>query len=186
MNSTNHATVRRIGPDDVDTELVEQTARLLAELVAGGAALGWVDSPSHGEVGALVRDVGAAAAAGDACLAVAWIGEELVGLGYWRRYTRPTHYPHADMEKIAVAADQHGRGLGRLLTNELIHAATEAGIEVLTLDFRGDNHPAAALYRSLGFREYGRLPQFVAVGPARYDKIFYALDLRGGAAVETR
>ncbi len=66
----------------------------------------------------------------------------------------------------------------------LIDTAFEAGIEVLTLDFRGDNGSAAALYRSLGFTEYGRLPRFVAVGPARYDKVFYALDLC--TAPETR
>jgi hypothetical protein len=30
----------------------------------------------------------------------------------------------------------------------------------------------------LGFREYGRLPDFVAVGARRYDKVFCVLDLR--------
>lgn len=61
---------------------------------------------------------------------------------------------------------------------ELISTAVSAGIEVLTLDFRGDNVRAAKLYQSLGFTEYGRLPRFVAVGAARYDKVLYALDLR--------
>ncbi|MFC7532878.1 hypothetical protein [Actinoplanes sp. GCM10030250] len=49
---------------------------------------------------------------------------------------------------------------------------------VLTLDLRGDNSGAAALYRSAGFHQYGRLERFVAVGGARYDKLLYALDLR--------
>jgi ribosomal protein S18 acetylase RimI-like enzyme len=46
------------------------------------------------------------------------------------------------------------------------------------LDARGDNGNALRLYRSLGFTEYGRLPDFVAVGDRRYDKVFLMLDLR--------
>jgi len=155
-----------------------QAATLLRGLVAGGAALGWVDPPEPGEVGGLLREVAAASAGGDASLIGAWIGTSLAGVGYWRRYARPTHRPHADIEKVAVAPHCQGRGIGRLLMTELVRSATQAGIEVLTLDFRGDNERAARLYQSLGFTEYGRLPRFVAVGPARYDKIFYARDLR--------
>jgi ribosomal protein S18 acetylase RimI-like enzyme len=157
-----------------------QAARLMRALVAGGAALGWVEPPEPGEVAGLLRDVAVASASGDACLTGAWIGAGLAGLGYWRRYARPTHRPHADIEKVAVAADCQGRGIGRLLMAELVADAIRAGIEVLTLDFRGDNERAARLYRSLGFAEYGRLAAFVAVGSARYDKVFYYRDLRDG------
>jgi ribosomal protein S18 acetylase RimI-like enzyme len=156
-----------------------QAAALLRGLVAGGAALGWVDPPEPAEVAGLLRAVAAAAERGDACLTGAWIGPSLAGLGYWQRYARPTHRPHADIEKVAVAPCYQGRGVGRLLMTELVCSAASAGIEVLTLDFRGDNERAARLYRSLGFTEYGRLPRFVAVGSARYDKVFYARDLRG-------
>ncbi|KJY19110.1 GCN5 family acetyltransferase, partial [Streptomyces sp. NRRL S-444] len=38
---------------------------------------------------------------------------------------------------------------------------------------------ALGLYRSLGFTEYGRLRDFVAVGDRRYDKVFSMQDLRG-------
>ncbi len=61
---------------------------------------------------------------------------------------------------------------------ELVEAATDAGVEVLTLDLRGDNIQAMALYESIGFKRYGPLERFVAVGARRYDKVFYALDLR--------
>lgn len=60
----------------------------------------------------------------------------------------------------------------------MIADARAAGIEVLTLDARGDNNAALGLYASLGFTEYGRLPDFVAVGDRRYDKVFCMLDLR--------
>lgn len=101
-----------------------------------------------------------------------------VGLGYWRRYARPTHRPHADLERIFVAPAHQGAGVGRALVQALLASAKAAGIEVLTLDLRADNTSALRLYESLGFVEYGRLERFVAVGDERYGKIFCALDLR--------
>lgn len=152
--------------------------RILAELVAGGAALGWVEPPAPDEVAELLEHVVAAVRAGDAALRGVYLADRLVGLGYWQRYARPTHRPHADLEKIAVAAGAHGLGLGRALTAALVEDARRAGIEVLTLDARGDNTRALRLYASLGFTEYGRLPRFVAVGARRYDKVFCMLDFR--------
>jgi ribosomal protein S18 acetylase RimI-like enzyme len=156
----------------------ESAHLILADLVSGGAALGWVEPPSRDEVAELLGRVVSAVRAGDAALRAAYLDRRLVGLGYWLRYARPTHRPHADLEKIAVAAAVHGRGIGRTLTGALISDARAAGIEVLTLYARGDNAGELNLYRSLGFTEYGRLRDFVAAGERRYDKVFYMLDFR--------
>lgn len=161
-----------------EARFAESAHRILAGLVRGGAALGWVEPPSRDEVAELLHHVVAAVHAGDGALRAACLGRRLVGLGYWLRYARPTHRPHADLEKLAVDSAAHGRGIGRTLTAALISDARRAGIEVLTLDARGDNGTALHLYRSLGFTEYGRLPDFVAVGERRYDKVFCMLDLR--------
>jgi ribosomal protein S18 acetylase RimI-like enzyme len=156
--------------DAAGESVVEAAQAIFAELVAGGAVLGWVDPPPKAEIAALL--------AGDGALRLAYSGDRLVGLGYWLRYERPTHRPHADLEKVAIASDAQGLGAGRLLTAALVDSAREAGIEVLTLDARGDNANALHLYRTLGFREYGRLPDFVAIGEKRYDKVFFMLDFR--------
>ncbi|MER7538858.1 GNAT family N-acetyltransferase [Streptomyces sp. NPDC097704] len=156
----------------------ESAHGILSDLVRGGAALGWVDPPTPDEVTELVDHVLSAVRAGDAALRVACLDGRIVGLGYWVRYARPTHRPHADLEKIAVDAGVQGLGVGRALTAALVEDARRAGIEVLTLDARGDNANALHLYRSLGFTEYGRLPDFVAVGERRYDKVFCMLDFR--------
>ncbi|MFF3608982.1 GNAT family N-acetyltransferase [Streptomyces sp. NPDC002463] len=156
----------------------ESAHGILSDLVRGGAALGWVDPPTPDEVTELVGHVLSAVRAGDAALRVACLDGRIVGLGYWVRYARPTHRPHADLEKIAVDAGAQGLGVGRALTAALVEDARQAGIEVLTLDARGDNANALHLYRSLGFTEYGRLPDFVAVGEHRYDKVFCMLDFR--------
>ncbi|MEY9847811.1 N-acetyltransferase family protein [Streptacidiphilus sp. MAP5-3] len=171
--------IRELAADpELEAGFAEAAHAILAELVGGGAALGWVEPPSRAEVAGLLDDVASAAQVGDASLRAAYVDRQLVGLGYWLRYARPTHRPHADLEKIAVAAAAHGHGIGRALTAALVADARAAGIEVLTLDARGDNVNALQLYRSLGFTEYGRLPDFVAVGDRRYDKVFCMLDLR--------
>ncbi|MEY9861846.1 ribosomal protein S18 acetylase RimI-like enzyme [Catenulispora sp. GAS73] len=162
----------------VAEDVVDAAQGILADLVAGGAALGWVEPPSKPAVAELLAKVSAASRAGDAALRLAYSGDRLLGLGYWLRYERPTHRPNADLEKLAIASDAQGMGVGRLLTAALVDSARAAGIEVLTLDARGDNANALHLYRTLGFREYGRLPGFVAVGERRYDKVFYMLDFR--------
>ncbi|GIE87054.1 GNAT family N-acetyltransferase [Actinoplanes regularis] len=174
-----YSEVRLIGTGGLTRSETETVAELLHGLVAGGAALGWVSPPAPDEVAVLLADVTAGIGPGDAALAVAYVEEAPVGFGYWRRYERPTHRVNADLEKIAVAPEHQGAGLGRTLTTVLIAAAVQHSIEVLTLDLRGDNARAVALYESLGFRRYGTLENFVARGPARYDKLFYALDLRG-------
>ena len=158
--------------------LAESAHRILADLVGRGAALGWLDPPSSDEVAELLDHVVRAVEAGDGALRAAYLDRRLVGLGYWLRYTRPTHRPHADLEKVAVDHAVHGRGIGRALTAALVDDARAAGVEVLTLDARGDNANAQRLYRSLGFIEYGRLRDFVAVGQQRYDKVCYLLDFR--------
>ena len=167
--------VRVAGPGEPADEEIAAAAALLRDLVAGGAALGWVEPPPAGEVRALLTEV---AADPDAVLVLASDDDGLAGLGYWRRYQRPTHRPHADVEKVAVAPSRQGRGVGRRLMTALIAEARAARVEVLTLDLRGDNERAAALYESLGFHRYGRLERFVAVGDRRWDKLLYALDLR--------
>lgn len=168
------------GPDELDDRIVRQVMALVVDLVAAGAAIGWVDPPSTDEVGALLVSVAEDVETGDAALFLARVDEAVVGFGYWRRYEHPTHRPQADLEKVAVRADQQRRGLGRWLMTSLIDQARADEIEQLTLDLRADNAAAISLYASLGFREYGRLPGFIAVGDRRYERILCVLDLRGG------
>lgn len=166
------------GPEGLDDRVVREVMALVVDLVAAGAALGWVDPPSTDEVRALLSSVAEDVELGDAGLALARVDGAVVGFGYWRRYARPTHRPQADLERVAVRADQHRRGLGRKLTAALVQQARLEQVEQLTLDLRADNAAAISLYASMGFREYGRLPGFVAVGNHRYDKILCVLDLR--------
>ena len=166
-----------LGPGPSDRVVGEVTA-LLDELVSGGAALGWVNPPPREEVAQLLADICRATAQQNADIIEARVDDSLVGFGYWRRYARATHWPHADLERVAVASGMQRRGIGRTITSSLLDSALAAGIEQMTLDLRGDNLAAAAMYGSLGFREYGRLTDFVAVGERRYDKVLMVKRLR--------
>ncbi|GIF49797.1 acetyltransferase (GNAT) family protein [Asanoa ferruginea] len=184
--------------DPAEIEALVPHVWRIFQMVSTGAALGWAVPPSQAEVRELLTTVVEGAAVSEAALLVAYASDDdvvgpagldaapmpladgtvLAGIGYWRRYARQTHRPHADLERVAVPAGYQGRGIGRAITEGLVASARKAGIEVLTLDARGDNERALALYRTLGFNEYGRLIDFVAVGHLRYDKVLYALDLR--------
>ncbi|NHN55623.1 GNAT family N-acetyltransferase [Calidifontibacter sp. DB0510] len=174
-------TTRVLGADDVTDALVDGLTAMLGELVLADAALGWTAPPAAAEVRSLLTELVTAGSA-EAAAVVASAGESVAGFGYWRRYARPTHRPHADLEKLAVATEFAGQGVGRRLLRALVDSARTAGIEVLTLDFRGDNTRAERLYLSEGFVEYGRLRDFVAPDETRrFDMVLHALDLRSGA-----
>jgi len=163
---------------DLARQFAPTAHRILADLVVGGAALGWVEPPTLDEVTELFDEVAAAAEDGNGSLRAAYVDRHLLGVGYWMRYPRPTHRRNADLQKIAVTKAAQGHGIGRAVTTTLIDDARRADIEVLTLDVRGDNLGAQHLYESLGFLQYGRIPKFVAVNEDRYDKICYYLTLR--------
>lgn len=60
---------------------------------------------------------------------------------------------------IAVERAYWGLGLGRALTEACIACAREAGYAQLELNVVAENESALALYRKLGFAEFGRNPR---------------------------
>ncbi|SMY12257.1 ribosomal protein S18-alanine N-acetyltransferase [Brevibacterium jeotgali] len=68
----------------------------------------------------------------------------------------------ADILTIGTAPSAQGRGLGRRLLGHAADSARDAGAEVLHLDVAADNSAALGLYRSFGFDELGRRPDYYA------------------------
>lgn len=59
---------------------------------------------------------------------------------------------------IALFQKYTGFGLGRILMERMIKYAKESGFEQLELTVVSQNKRAIGLYKSLGFEEWGRLP----------------------------
>lgn len=60
---------------------------------------------------------------------------------------------------ISIEKEFWGLGIGRALTEACIECAKNAGYRQLELEAVAENSSAIALYKSLGFREYGRNPR---------------------------
>jgi ribosomal protein S18 acetylase RimI-like enzyme len=166
-----------------DASTHQAVYRVVAGVMEHGGAVGWLGVPTATETADWLTEILAAVAAGQGRLAVvrdctAEDGGRIEALGRWMRYEKPTVGRNADVLQVMVHPEARGRGFARRLVSALIDDAKANGVETLTLDVRGNNHAAMALYESLGFVVYGRLPDFVAVGDERWDRVLYRLELR--------
>ena len=60
-----------------------------------------------------------------------------------------------ELTNIAVRPDSRGRGIGRMLMEELLKKAVDAGVKTIVLEARVSNTAAIKLYEQMGFRKLG-------------------------------
>lgn len=88
---------------------------------------------------------------------LAYSGRTLVGMLTANRQRR-LRKRHTCTFGISVKKSHHGKGIGKLLMNELIvWAEQQPGLEKINLEVFSNNLIARRLYQKLGFREEGRL-----------------------------
>jgi ribosomal protein S18 acetylase RimI-like enzyme len=68
---------------------------------------------------------------------------------------------HVGIVRVTTAREQRGRGLGRLLLEEICALAPSLGIEKLVAEATVEQVAAQRLLEQLGFREAARLPNYV-------------------------
>ena len=168
-----------LGPD-LDAAEVDAAHRVVEAVMRLDGAVGWVHVPDRAETAAWLAEIAAEIAAGRTRMALVGADGRVEALGRWTRDAMPTVAVNAEVLQVMVHPRARGRGLARRLVGALVEDARAHGVETLTLDVRGNNHAAMALYESYGFEVYGRLPDFVAVGDERWDRVLYRLDLRTG------
>jgi ribosomal protein S18 acetylase RimI-like enzyme len=161
-------------PTSADAATYAAVHRVITAVVALGGAVGWLHVPDENETAAWLDRHLAQARTGDGAVALVTHDGTVEALGIWQRYPDPVVRQNAEIRKVMVHPDARGRGLGRVVVEALTEHATQAGIEVLVLDARGNNHGAHALYESLGWERCGRIPDFIAVGDERWDRVFFA------------
>jgi L-amino acid N-acyltransferase YncA len=79
----------------------------------------------------------------------------VVGWAALGRYSSRLVYRGVAELSIYIAADQRGRGVGRLLLAKLIEASESAGIWTLQAGVMADNEASLALHEKCGFRRVG-------------------------------
>ena len=151
--------------------------RLVVAMAERQAAVGWLTVPPRAEVVAWLDDV---LAGGARMVAVHDPAGQLVASGYWVRQSAAVLTHSAEIRKVMVHPEAQGRGLGQAVVSALVADAAAAGVELLLLDVRGNNHAALRLYARLGFVVSGRRPDLIAVGEQRFDQVLMHRDLRSG------
>lgn len=105
----------------------------------------------------------------------AWVGKELAGVcGIDRRVSGQRRTPHVGTFGIVIAKKFRAQGVGKQISLVALEAAQTGipGLKIIELEVFGDNAPAIALYKKLGFKQYGRLPKGLLYKAKYMDEIF--------------
>ena len=94
-------------------------------------------------------------------------GIEAIGAKYKVRH-------RADLG-IGISKEYWGLGLGKAFMNACIECAKEAGYTQLELNVVAENERAIALYKSFGFKEFGRNPRGFNSRESGYQELVYML-----------
>ncbi len=89
----------------------------------------------------------------------ALIDNKIIGLAGISKVGTKEKIKHRAEFGISIEKEYCGIGIGRALTAACIECAGQAGYIQLELDVVADNKKAVALYKSMGFVEYGRNPK---------------------------
>lgn len=79
-----------------------------------------------------------------------------------------SRYRHRADMGIALYQKYTGMGIGRVMIERLFEIAREAGIEQLELEVVADNERAVSLYKKLGFKIFGTLPNHMKYKDGTY------------------
>jgi len=97
----------------------------------------------------------------DRALIVAERGREVVGMAQLARSTADNARHRAEVQRVAVAADARGSGVGRLVMEAVAEEARKRGLTLLWLTTHADTD-ACAFYEAVGYTQLGVMPSYSA------------------------
>ena len=83
---------------------------------------------------------------------IGFIGERLVAMGGYKRLSDDV----AELRRVRIARDLHGRGYGTLMLRELERRAFQSGVRTLCLDTAWRRTSTLQFYRKHGYQEPGQ------------------------------
>ncbi|MBY4608439.1 GNAT family N-acetyltransferase [Rhizobium sp. 9T] len=134
-------------------------SRVLADCVAGGASVGFMQPYAPEDAEPYWRDVADAVAAGANLLLVAEFGGSIVGTVQVGAAQMPNQPHRGDLKKLLVHRFARGRGLARLLMEAAEREAAKHGKTLLVLD-TATGSDAEAIYPRLGWQRVGVIPDY--------------------------
>jgi len=158
--------VQRLDPSGIRAA-ASDLAEVLIDCIDGGASVSFMAGLEHEKAWRFWLDI-ASKAEGDGRTVLAAIREhdrklvgtvQMIPAGF-------ENQPHrAEVAKMLVLRSERRRGLGGALMRAAEAAARNAGKTLLTLDTASDD--AERLYRSLGWIEVGRIPDYALLPDGR-------------------
>jgi ribosomal protein S18 acetylase RimI-like enzyme len=138
---------------------IDRLAQILQACVHEGASIGFIMPFERSEARAYWLDrVAAPHAAGAKLILIATLGGDVAGTAQLDLDSMPSKRHHAEVSKVLVDPAFRRAGVARALMQEIERQAGREGRWLLTLDTAGD--AAEALYRSLGYRLAGAIPNY--------------------------
>ena len=178
---TGTVTYEVVAADAFDA-LIDDLGELLADAVDSGAAVNFVQPFSATDGVVWWRSRAADVRSGAIRPVVARLDERLVGVVLLVLSRNPNSPHRAEVMKVLVHRAARGRGIATGLMGALERVALAEGRWLLILDTqRGSD--AERLYRRLGWREFGVVPDhsLLADSSAFVPTTFFYKDLREGA-----
>lgn len=156
----------------ISPELSEKLSQLLVDVVEDGASVGFLPPFPHTEATAYWNSV----LTSNVLLWVAHWQEELVGTIQLHLCERSNGTHRAEIAKLMVHPTARRRGIAQALLSTAEDKAQLEGRSTLVLDTRAGD-PSNALYRSFGYVEAGRIPEYArsADGSLHETIFFYKL-----------
>jgi GNAT superfamily N-acetyltransferase len=149
--------IRRLDPAEIDQD-IDALAAVLADVVAGGASIGYMAPFSHQDARDAFTSFAAEVAHGRRLLLAGFLDGALVGT-VQVILSAPPNQPHrGEITKLLVHRSGRRRGVARRLMERAETEALSAGKTLLVLDTADDT--AERLYSRLGWTLVGVIPGF--------------------------
>ena len=143
----------------------------LRDTVNGGAPLGFMPPITRSQARDYWISVLTELQAGSRILLAAYAGDRIVGSGQLELSQRPNSPHRAMIQRLFVAPQARGQGVGTALMDALEAAARENGRTLIMLNTRHGEEPEY-FYKALGYKLVGVIPGWtIGPGGERYDHV---------------
>ncbi|OWV68838.1 GCN5 family acetyltransferase [Rhizobium sp. R339] len=138
---------------------IPDLAEVLADCVAGGASVGFMQPYAPEDAARYWLEVAEAVAGGSSLLLVAELDGRIVGTVQVGAAQMPNQPHRGDLKKLLVHRSARGKGLARLLMEAAEREAATRGKTLLVLD-TATGSDAEAIYPRLGWQRVGVIPDY--------------------------